>query len=118
MGVKESALLWLSSFLSGRKQRVRINGSYSSWGDVSSGVPQGSVLGPLLFIAFINDMPAAMVTNCKLFADDTKIYGIVSDLADIEKLQADLQRCHDWSVEWNMEFHPKNAKYCTLEKRI
>ena len=117
MGVKDNALLWLSSFLSGRKQRVRVNGAYSSWGDVTSGVPQGSVLGPLLFVAFINDMPDTMVTNCKLFADDTKVYGIVKDPNDVKKLQEDLQRCHDWSVQWNMEFHPTKCKVLHFGKK-
>ena len=65
-----------------RKQRVVLNGSTSEWADVTSGVPQGSVLGPLLFIIYVNDLPAVVKSHCKLFADDNKIYKEISGLKD------------------------------------
>ena len=110
MGIKGNVLSWISSFLNDRMQRVRVNGSYSSWTSVTSGVPQGSVLGPLLFLAFINDMPSNISTNCKLFADDSKIYGIVDSMENIQKLQDDLNKCYDWSKIWKMDFHPTKCK--------
>ena len=110
IGIKTNLLLWLESFLCGRTQRVKVNGSYSSWTNVSSGVPQGSVLGPLLFVAYINDLPFLMNTNCKLFADDTKLYGRVDTILNQEKLQQDLDTCWDWAKQWNMVFHPDKCK--------
>ena len=110
MGIRGNILSWISSFLIDRKQRVRVNGSYSSWVNVTSGVPQGSVIGPLLFLAFINDMPNNISTNCKLFADDSKLYGIVDTMDNFEKLQEDLNKCYNWSRTWKMDFHPKKCK--------
>ena len=109
-GIKGSVLSWLADFLSGRKQRVRVNGSLSSWSPVTSGVPQGSVLRPVLFIAFINDLPSHIAKHCKLFADDSKLYGTVANTAELEELQHDIDKCYEWSQKWQMEFHPKKCK--------
>ena len=116
IGVKGVLLQWLRSFLTGRLQRVKINGSHSSWGNVSSGVPQGSVLGPTLFVIFINDLPARIRTNCKLFADDSKIYGRAATEEDRELLQEDLNACFDWANLWSMQFHPKKCKVMHFDK--
>jgi hypothetical protein len=70
---------WVKEWLNDRRQRVVINGQASEWASVSSGVPQRSILGPLLFLVFINDLEDNMLTNVLKFADDTKIYGDVSD---------------------------------------
>ena len=71
IGIKGDLLNWVRSFLNGRKQCVKVNGVTSGWKDVLSGIPQGSVIGPLLFVIFINDMPNEVKFNlCKLFADD------------------------------------------------
>ena len=110
LGIRDNLLLWIESFLSDRHQRVKVNGSYSSWTYVSSGVPQGSVLGPLLFVAYINDLPSLLATNCKLFADDAKLYGRVDTLSGQEKLQKDLDTCWNWAEQWNMIFHPDKCK--------
>ena len=61
------------SFLTGRKHKVRVDGEFSSWANAKSGVPQGSVLGPILFVIFINDIPNAITNSCMLFADDAKL---------------------------------------------
>ena len=76
LGVSGNVLKWISSFLSNRQQRVVINGQSSEWTDVSSGVPQGSVLEPLLFIMFVNDLPDEVKSYCKLFANSTRTYKI------------------------------------------
>ena len=110
MGVKGTILLWLSNFLNERKQRVKVNGSYSCWAEVTSGVPQGSVLGPLLFVAYINDLPSKLLSQCNLFADDSKIYNIVDNALNIQKLQDDINKCSEWADEWKMEFHPHKCK--------
>jgi ribonuclease P/MRP protein subunit RPP40 len=103
MGVGGFALNWIKAFLSGRKQRVVLDGEFSEWADVKSGVPQGSVLGPLLFLVFINDLPS-VVRHCvlKIFADDCKLYFRVDRLVDKDRLQADLERVYRWFDEWQL----------------
>ena len=93
-----------------RKQRTKVGQSYSTWANVTSGVPQCSVLGPILFLAFINDLPSLLSTNCKLFADDAKLYSRVDTPSDIAKLQKDLNACLEWANQWGMEFHPDKCK--------
>ena len=116
MGIEGNVLRWLSNFLMGRMQRVNVNGTKSSWTSVTSGVPQGSVIGPLLFVIFINDLPEHIRTHCKLFADDSKIFGKVETEEDQIKVQADLNACHDWAMKWDMYFHPKKCKVMHIGK--
>ena len=80
-------LNWIRAFLDGRIMRVGINGSFSSWTAILSGVPQGSVLGPLLFLLFINDLSQWIKTNICMFADDTKIWTRISHMNDSESFQ-------------------------------
>ena len=80
-GIKGNILLWLSDFLYDRKQRVVIDGAFSDWGNVISGVPQGSILGPLLFVLYVNDIPQTLSCSSEMFADDTLLYN--SDSIDI-----------------------------------
>ena len=81
-GFSQAALQWFSSFLSGRRQCVQVNGSCSSWQTVISGIPQGTVLGPTLFLLFI-DLPECLVNECALFADDTSAYGVGKDSSQL-----------------------------------
>ena len=91
IGIIGDSLNWLKSFLSGRTQCVSVDGVTSKWKEVISGIPQGSVLGPLLFVIFINDMPDEVKFNiCKLFADVCKLYDIVNTTTN-NKLQMDLR---------------------------
>ncbi|CAG2209440.1 unnamed protein product [Mytilus edulis] len=92
LGIKGCILNWIKSFLSGRKQCVRINNTTSTWSDVVSGVPQGSVLGPVLFLIFINDLPDVVEGIVKVFADDCKVYSKVSSDYERCKLQENLDR--------------------------
>ncbi len=96
-GISGRLLGWLKAWLTGRRQRVRVEESYSSYNNVTSGVPQGSVLGPLLFLIYINDLPQ-VVRHCKmkLFADDCKLYLCVRSIEDAGLLQEDLQEVWGW----------------------
>ena len=88
--IKGKLLKWIENFLCQRKQRVVIGGTPSSWSDVTSGIPQGSVLGLTLFLIYINDSPDVVKSMVKLFADDTKLYSVVNNQQEAEKLQTDL----------------------------
>lgn len=103
-------LNWIENFLSERRQRVIFNGKYSSWKKVTSGVPQGSVLGPVLFIVYVNDIPDSLNSFCKIFADDTKLYTAVGNKKDQERLQNDLLKLSKWSRLWLLEFSIQKCK--------
>jgi hypothetical protein len=96
-GIEDPILSWIENYLSDRKQKVIINGKSSEWKDVTSGIPQGSVLEPLLFVIFINDLPDCVDSDAYLFADDTKIYKIIKEDNDRETLQHDLKKMTEWS---------------------
>ena len=109
-GIGGAVLQWIDAFLSGRRQRVVVNGSKSTWAKVTSGIPQGSVLGPLLFVCFINDMPSVVKSPVHLFADDTTLYRRVTTLEDHKALQDDLTNLEDWSTKWNLCFNTNKCK--------
>ena len=100
IGVQGQLLRWIEAFLTGRRHRVSLSGELSDWTDVTSGIPQGSVLGPILFVIFINDMPNVVKNCCELFADDAKLYRPVLSEADTQSLQSDIIRKRD-SLEAN-----------------
>ena len=90
LGIRGDILGWIEAFLTNRKQKVIVEGETSTWSEVRSGVPQGSVLGPILFVAFITDMPKSLSSVCKMFADDAKVYREMNCMEDYESLQIDL----------------------------
>jgi hypothetical protein len=110
IGVKGRVLKWIKEWLQGRKQRVVINGEASEWEDVLSGIPQGSILGPLLFLIYINDIDCGIISNILKFADDTKIYGKVGTSRGIEELRKDLETLCKWSEKWQMKFNIAKCK--------
>jgi hypothetical protein len=110
MGFDGILLEWIKNFLMNRKQRVVLGEFYSSWMDVLSGVAQGSVLGPLLFVIFINDMPELTQNLCELFADDSKILAQIKNTSDQILVQDDLDKLVKWSQDWNMLFNSKKCK--------
>lgn len=118
-GIDAKIISWIKAFLTGRKQRVRINGSYSEWKDVLSGVPQGSVLGPLLFIIYINDLPeiCGQLANIYLFADDAKLCRYISDEYDQHQLQQALYSMQDWTDRWLLKLNIKKCKLISLGKK-
>ena len=77
--IEDKLIKWIQNFLSNRTQRVIVNGTASEWSKVTSGIPQGSVLGSLLFVIFINDLPSNINYNTYMFADDTKVYNIITN---------------------------------------
>src|SRR5664279_4105275 len=99
-GIQGNTLNWIESFLSNRSQRVVINGSQSSWLPVTSGVPQGTVLGPLLFLLYINDIASDIKSEIRLFADDCILYRKIMSDHDTAQLQDDIDRLHSWTVIW------------------
>ena len=100
---------WIRAFLVGRHQCVVVNGQRSEWSEVTSGIPQGSVLGPLLFVMFINDLPKTVKCGVKLFADDTKVC-VRSDIPDNPDCLQNISQLHDWSDKWLLSFHPDKCK--------
>ena len=112
-GIKGNVHRWIGNFLSGRKQSVVVDGSFSRQEDVLSGVPQGTVLGPLLFLLHINDLPASVDpdTRCRLFADDCLLYRKIESIEDQLALQNDLRRLQLWAAQWGMRF---NASKCYI----
>ena len=102
MGIGSLVANWIESWLSDRKQRVVIKGKCSGWSEVSSGVPQGSVLGPILFVIFINDVENGICGNILKFADDTKLFCKVGSDINCAKLRADLRKLYNWSEDWQM----------------
>ena len=110
-GIGGKVLDWIEGWLSNREQRVQINGKKSEWGKVTSGVPQGSVLGPLLFIIYINDIEVGVSSDVSKFADDTKVGRPVKSIDDVRMLQEDLDKLYNWSDKWEMQF---NINKCNI----
>ena len=107
-GVTGNLLERIRDYLNGREQRVVINGCYSEWGSIKSGVPQGSVLGPLLFLVYINDLENGIKSSIRFFADDTSLFSTVNDPnSSAEELNNDLQQ---WAFQWKMSFNPDPTK--------
>ena len=111
-GICGKVLQWIAAFLDGRHQRVIINGSKSSWSPSTSGIPQGSVLGPILFVCYINVLPEVVDSPVHMFAEDTKIYRQITTQSDQETLQADLKQLEEWSKNGNYVLMKRNAKLC------
>ena len=110
-GVEGQLLALLKAYLHDRQQRVVLNVQTSDWRKVNSGVPQGSVLGPLLFLIFINDLPDGITSLCKIFADDTSLFSKVYDIdISAKELNSDLENISKWAFQWKMQFNPDPNK--------
>lgn len=115
-GIKGNLLHWITDFLSNRSQYVNVSGSVSSKSPVTSGVPQGSVLGPTLFIYYINDMPECVKSSIKIFADDTKIYSPLHSDDDKTVLQESLNNLVKWTEDWLLRFNGQKCHVVHLGK--
>ena len=111
MGISGELYNLLEIYLSGRFQRIILNGQHSSWKPILAGVPQGSILGPLLFLIYINDLPNELKSNVKLFADDTSLFTIVKDINESASiLNNDLLLISKWAYNWKMLLNPDPTK--------
>ena len=115
-GIDGNTLAWITSFLVGRKQFVAVDNVSSEVSSVTSGVPQGTVLGPILFVIYINDLLENVKSDGLLYADDTKIFRCILTKEDAKKLQDDIDTLEAWSKIWLMNFHPGKCHVLTLGK--
>jgi ribonuclease P/MRP protein subunit RPP40 len=104
-GIGGQILKWVQNWLTGRRQKVAVNKIYSGWENVTSGVPQGSVLGPLLFLIYINDLDIGVDSKLVKFADDTKLGRGVATEQEVEIVRQDLEKMYQWAVDWQMLFN-------------
>ena len=104
-GVRGKTNKWIQAFLTNRTQRVVLNGEHSCNAHVTSGVPQGSVLSPCLFLLYINDLPESLGSTVRLFADDSLLYMTIRSQANTEILQNDLKKLEHWEEKWLMQFN-------------
>ena len=109
IGIDDEVINILSSFLANRQQRVTIDGKCSEWSDIEAGVPQGSILGPILFLVYINDIIEVVKSDIRIFADDTFIFR-VADHNSTDELNNDLCRITKWAHQWKMVFNPDITK--------
>ena len=104
-GIGNGMVNWIEKWLIDRRQRVVVDGEVSNWKAVLSGVPQGSVLGPILFLIYINDLDDDITSKVLKFADDTKVFRKIKSDADRQHLQDDLNKLIEWSEKWQMLFN-------------
>ena len=119
-GIGGPLLGWVRSSLTGRKQRVNVGKDSSKWKWVTTGIPQGSVLGPTLFVLYINDLPDSIQNNSTavMIADDTKLFARTDTYKDKDQLQEDLVCVCKWSSLWSLKFHPDKCKVLSLGYKL
>ena len=116
-GIRGTLINWIQSFLSDRSQRVLIDNHSSEPAPVTSGVPQGSVLGPLLFLLYINDLPERAKSTTRLFADDSLLYRKIKSESNSSTLQEDLQKLEEWEHDWQMSFNPSKCEVLRITRK-
>ena len=116
-GLNPEVLNWIKSFLMNRSQQVVLENTKSNSIPVSSGVPQGSVLGPCLFLFFINDLPDCVSSKVRLFADDTILYRKIGCENDSKSLQSDLNKLELWEKDWQMDFNLSKCQSLTISRK-
>ena len=112
-GITGKLLQWIREFLTNRKQKVSVNNNSSNFVPVTSGIPQGSVLGPILFLIYVTDLPEVVSSTEKLFADDT-LYRAIKNEEDKLQLQEDLNNLQKWSEKWQLPFNVEKCKVLHL----
>ena len=117
LGINNEVTNWVHSFLNSRTQQVVVDGHTSDNLPVLSGVPQGSVLGPCLFLSYITDLPDSVKSKVRLFADDTIVYLTISSTRDAQTLQKDLELLETWEKDWSMEFNPDKCEVLSISRK-
>ena len=111
--------MWFKSYLQNRQQRVVINNLQSEWASIKAGVPQGSILGPLLFLVYVDDIVKDIESDIFLFADDTSLIEYITNpVISFDKINRDLQRLYLWSSQWLVSFNPSKTEYIVFSKRL
>ena len=113
IGLNQSIVNIIGDFLSGRSMKIKVGDTLSEARSVTSGVPQGSVLGPLLFLIFVNELPNLLISHCKLFADDLKL---IVNPTNKDIVEQDLKTLEIWQSEWNLFFNPVKCKVMHIGK--
>ena len=118
LGICDPLLSWVKSYLCNRTQRVVLDGKFSEWKKIESGVPQGSVLGPLLFLVFINDLLDNLTCKVFIFADDTSLLDIVETPEQtVIRLNENLLVVQEWGVKWKVDFNPSKTEELVVSKK-
>ena len=118
IGISGPLLAWFKDYLDNRRQRVVLPGAVSGWTSLKAGVPQGSILGPLLFLVYINDIVEDIHSTIRLFADDTSLYIIVEDpLRAADQLNSDLAKIHLWANKWLVSFNPSKSESIIFSRK-
>ena len=119
IGLSIKLLKWFKSYLSDRQQRVVIPGAKSDWASIHAGVPQGSILGPLLFLVFINDIVSEIQSNIRLFADDTSLYLVVDHANQAANcLNSDISKITEWAKTWLVSFNPAKTESLLISRKL
>ncbi len=120
LGIDGDLLVWISSYLEGRKQRVVINGVKSEWNDINASVPQGSILGPLLFLVHVNDLVDDLICTPYLFADDTSLFTVIDPLdyeITFNQINRDLQVLSEWASQWRVDYNASKTVYMIVSNK-
>jgi len=117
-GIKGPLLAWIKTFLSDRSQQVVLDNKRSDSCNVLSGVPQGTVLAPLLFLVYINDLPLHVSCKVRLYADDVILYSNINSVEDCHQLQRDLDSLTQWANKWLMTFNPTKCEFLRITNKI
>ena len=117
LGITGKTLGWIQAFLGERRQCVSVNGVHSEWAEVLSGVPQGTVLGPTLFLLYINDIVDDIDSDMRLFADDSILYREINTPEDHKILHHDLERLFHWAAKWQMDFNISKCYLLRITKK-
>ena len=116
-GIRGPVLEWISDFLSNRTQKVLVGGQTSDSTAVLSGVLQGTVLGPLLFLCYINDLPRSIKSTVRMYANDTLVYNVINGINDCIQLQNDLLLLEKWAKVWQMQFNPSKCEFLAVTNK-